>query len=453
MLSSETLELREDESWSTFFEKYKYFIEMIEFVNLTSETVITFDGVLRLEGVFLESLVAAWCISKGENVVPRPSTGDVQHDVLTERYDGFCFYECTGLETVTKEKVRRFNKDVLTLNDELQRRYGKPLKEVWFIAANLEESWTPDAKEEFKEVSSGIQEKIKGQVNFLSGDNLLIELISSGVLGLRYVHDRVYWAGPEDVAIRYDPTKHYFVIDRCNETVLYKYRKTHFSLLPSFYWDRHYRHLFESVAKEKGELPLSVFGYYPEEGLRFKDVNQLMDLYSEYVNSFRRGYVLEKGKDYMLEEYVSRRRNRYYTLNIFTLGERNSPDGCYYVSKDLLDSLLGGAYLFVNRLRKENKIPADERVEIVVVSATQYWSPLAWGLVPELPSAYKEEVSAQSLIAGNELLFNLLSRGVLGLKFKEKNRIACVGPGVPAIRVTITDNRYTIGIGEKPIYV
>ena len=51
--------------------------------------IIEMDGALRLEGAFLEKIFATYMLSKGETVVTRPATGEVQHDVLIERSDGF----------------------------------------------------------------------------------------------------------------------------------------------------------------------------------------------------------------------------------------------------------------------------------------------------------------------------------------------------------------------------
>lgn len=418
---------------------------------MSTAKAVKLNGVLRLEGPFLESIVAAWLISKGENVVRRPCTGDVQHDVLTERYDGFVFYECTGLENIGIGKVDRFYTDALKLCDELKRRYNRPLREAWFVSANTDNSWQPGSREALQEVAALIQKRIGATVKVLSSDELLLELLGSGVLGLRYAHDRIYWAGPEDVAVRYDPAERRFVFDRCDRRILDKFSRTHFSLLPSAYWDSYYRHVFEEVAAEKQELPLSVFSYYPQEGAQFGSIEDLVELYSEHIRSFRSGYVLEKTANYLLGGYESNRGNRYYTLNMFTLGEKRS-SGCFYVSKQLLHALLGEAYRVLDKLKRENRVPQDEKVAIRIISATQHWSPLAWGLVPEFPSAYREEVSSQQLISGNELLMDLLNRGVLGFKIEEKNRIVCVGPGVPSIRMKWLGDRFDLGIADKPIF-
>jgi hypothetical protein len=43
--------------------------------------------------------------------------------------------------------------------------------------------------------------------------------------------------------------------------------------------------------------------------------------------------------------------------------------------------------------------------------------------------------------AGNELLQDLLSMGVLGFRFREKNQVTLVGPGLEAVRLSSTEPR------------
>lgn len=55
---------------------------------------VTLDGVLRLEGAFLEMIFASYLLSKDNRVVGRPETYGLQHDVLVERSYGYGYYEC-----------------------------------------------------------------------------------------------------------------------------------------------------------------------------------------------------------------------------------------------------------------------------------------------------------------------------------------------------------------------
>jgi hypothetical protein len=396
---------------------------------------VEMDGALRLEGVFLEKVFAAYAISKGLRVVPRPETEGKPHDVLLEQYNGFVHCECTGLAEITSSKVERFYYDTIELHDRLSKKYGKGVVEAWFVAATHGNSWTAEASEKFQKVNTLLREKFGVETRLISSDELLLELLKSGVLGVRLVRDRIFWTSPEDMAIRYNPEQKRFVYDRCDEYVLNELRRTHFSLLPSFYWDSYYKTIFEEAVKDKAELPLSVFSYpYPAEGLQWRSLTDLVDCYAEYLNSFNRTYVWEKGNDFILELHTSKRGNDHYILHIFTLGEQKD-SGAKHVSSTLVSTLKGRAHLLIEDLKKAGKIPKDERVGIHIVSSTQYWTPQAWGMAPEVPEVLKEEVHIYHA-AGNELLQDLLNMGILGFRFREKNQVTLVGPGLEAVRLS-----------------
>ena len=406
---------------------------------------IEMQGALRLEGVFLEGIFSAYTISEGLQVVPRPETEGQQHDVLIERYDGFIHCECTGLAEITAKKIDRFCNDTMMLHTNLHRKYGKGLIEAWFVAATHDGAWTSDASEEFQKVKKLLKERLNIETYLISSNELLLKLLTAGILGVRLVKDRIYWASPEDVAIRYNQAEKAFVYDRCDRRLLDKFAETHFSLLPSYYWDSYYRTIFEEAVKDKMELPLSVFYYYDSEGLRWGSIDDLINCYATYINTFRRGYVLEKGKDFILGLYESRRKNKYYSLYIFTLGDKST--GTTYISSTLLSELKGRAYILVEELKTAGKIPKEESVSISIVSPTQHWSPQAWGMVPEVPEILKEEIRAYRM-TGNELLRSLLNTGVLGFRFRSKNEVTLVGPGIEAIRRGETGD---LQFSDKPL--
>jgi len=409
---------------------------------------VEMEGALRLEGVFLESIFAAYAISKGLQVVPRPETEGQQHDVLLEGYNGFIHCECTGLAEITGKKIERFYNDTMMLHDKLLRKYNKGLVEAWFVAATHDEAWTSEASEEFQKVKKLLKERLNIDTRLISSSELLLELLRSGILGVRLVKDRIYWASPEDVAIRYNPAKKEFTYDHCDKSVLDRFKETHFSLLPSYYWDSYYKSIFEEAVKDKMELPLSVFTYYDSEGLRWRSLADLIDCYESYLKSFRRAYVLEKGRDFILVLWESRRKNEYYWLHIFTLGDQKSTTETKYISSTLLSELKGRAYLLTEDLKTSGKIPKEASVSINIVSPTQYWSLQAWGMVPEVPASLKEEIRAYHM-AGNELLQDLLSMGVLGFRFRSKNEVTLVGPGIEAIRRAEAGE---LQIRDKPWY-
>ena len=141
----------------------------------------------------------------------------------------------------------------------------------------------------------------------------------------------------------------------------------------------------------------------------------------------------------------SLRKNKYYSLYIFTLGDKST--GTTYISSTLLSELKGRAYILVEELKTAGKIPKEESVSISIVSPTQHWSPQAWGMVPEVPEILKEEIRAYRM-TGNELLRSLLNTGVLGFRFRSKNEVTLVGPGIEAIRRGETGD---LQFSDKPL--
>ncbi len=400
---------------------------------------IEMGGALRLEGVFLESIVAAYLLTKGEEIVPSPETRGIQHDVLVKRVDGFIFYECTGLSEISSQKIHRFSDDVRELNKRLQESEKKGLTAAYFVAAVHENAWTSEAKDAFQRVKTRLREKLRIDVRLLQGDELLLELLRSGVLGIRLVKDKVYWAGPEDLAIRYNAQSNSFQYGRWNEHYVSKFNMLHFSLLPSFYWESYYRPLFEEAVKDKLELPLSVFTYPDQEGLTWRNIRDAVECFASYLSRLNRTYVWEKGEDFILELHTSKRGYDSYILYLFTSGEQKSqsPYEARYVSLTLLSSLKGKAEDLISKFKEDGKIPKEEKVSVIVVSTTQYWSPRAWGAVKKIPETYSEEVGYSERIPGNELLTRLFNAGILGFRFKEKNQVAIVGDGIPAVRKTV----------------
>ena len=127
---------------------------------------------------------------------------------------------------ITQEKIHRFYHDALKLHDRLMESESKGLIEVWFIAATHENAWSSEAKETFKRSKELLEKRLRVEVKLLSSNELLLELLNSGVLGIRLVRDKVFWGGPEDLAIRYSPSEKCFKYDRCPKELIEKFSQT-----------------------------------------------------------------------------------------------------------------------------------------------------------------------------------------------------------------------------------
>jgi len=279
---------------------------------MASGVPVDLEGYLSLEGPLLESVVALHLMSTGCKVVPRRSSYGIHHDVLVEVYDGYAFYECTGQAEITVEKIDKFRNDALRLRERLEKMEGRKLKKCVFVAAVGEDSWSQRSMEAFKEAAERL--KREGcEVEFLEGMELLKQLLLSGSLGFRLYLNRVYFAGPEDYAIRFDRESGGFKL-MYPRIPLESYRAAPFSSLPSHYWEMYYQSkLVETLKSEYRELLEPIWTYYYYSGLKWKSLQDLVACYREYLPWHPRAYLQEINgeEDWLPRVYETTRGNIY----------------------------------------------------------------------------------------------------------------------------------------------
>jgi len=248
---------------------------------------IEFEGALSLEGPLLESLYAAYLMKTGHELVNAVETRGVQHDILEKTYDGYIFYECTGQELITEGKINRFLDDIFKLDEVLREAYDKGLVKAVFVAAVTDDGWQENAKKALEHTKNKVKEKIGRKVEVVSGLKLLKDLVSSGVLGIRLYQNKIYFTGPEDYGIRYDPQRKEFRLSTAPIDIE-RFRKTPYSFLPSHYWENYYRELLREAMEGKREEWSSeyrIFSYAFYEGLRLSKTEDLTMLYKAYIDS------------------------------------------------------------------------------------------------------------------------------------------------------------------------
>jgi len=392
---------------------------------MDEEKFIELEGSMILEGPFLELIMASYLLSKGENIVPRLETGGISHDILVKRANGFVLYECTGQRDIGESKIDKFHYDILELDDVLKKLEGKGIIEAVFVTSTKDDAWQNSAKESLLHLKDSIKRRIGATVTVISGLNLFKELISSGVLGLRLVRGKIHFAGPEDYAIRYDPTGGRFKMSFA-PLDLVRFRELPYSFLPSHYWESYYRDLYQEEAEDKNE-PLTIWSYIYDEGVKWNSVEEVTRAYYEYLRSNPRTYILERGGNYLLEVYSSRRRNNYYSIHMF------SSDAKFNLK--VARELAGKAVRLIDDIKRSREHLVDELFSIYIHSTTEDWTPKAWAEVrKKIPEALRKEISHINAERGNDLLQKMLNCGILGLKLKSRNELTLVGPGVKAIR-------------------
>lgn len=397
-----------------------------------------------LEGPFLEQVVAGYLVKNGKEVVPRLETGGIPHDILVKSYDGYIVYECTGQREITEQKIDRFHSVIFKLHDILKKIEGKGIIEAVFTASVNDDAWTPSAKEAIVQVKESLKKRIGADLKVISGLELIKELIRSGILGLRLVRGRVHFAGPEDYAIRYDPNNREFKMSFAplSDTELSRFRKLPHSFLPSYYWESHYKDLYIESSEGKEEQ-LTIWSYHYEEGVRWPSIKDMTEAYSDYINAFRRAFVIDKGDDYLIELYESARKNRYYSVHIFSIKDK--------FDYSEASEVIGKAIRLIDKIKASRSYLEKEPFTIYVHSASEDWSFKAWGAINEgIPEPLASDISGIIPEKGNMLILNLLNLGILGLRFRKRNEITLVGPGVNAARISKKDSGIDIAISEKP---
>jgi hypothetical protein len=412
-----------------------------------SKKPIELEGYMLLEGPFLEQVMAAYLLRMGKSVIPKVETAGISHDVLVKTYDGYIVYECTGQRDIKEDKIDKFHYEVLELHDALKKLEGSGVVEAVFVASVSDDAWDPSAKEAIKRVENSFKRKIGAKLSVISGLNLLIELVRSGILGLRLVKGKLHFAGPEDYAIRYDPDKKELRLSFAplSPLELSRFRELPHSFLPSYYWESHYKDLYLESSEGKGE-PLTIWSYYYEEGIKWPSVKEMVEAYYNYL-SLTRTYVMERGNDYLIGEYKSRRRNYYYTVHVFSADDR--------FNSSIASELMGKAVRLIDRMKSERAGYLEkEQFSIHIHSASEDWSFKAWGkLRKQIPEPLTSDVSTVTAERGNELFLKLLNLGILGLRFRTKNEITLSGPGIEAVRMSKIDSERDLTVSKEPYYL
>ncbi|MEM2216711.1 MAG: hypothetical protein QXP57_09145 [Nitrososphaerota archaeon] len=387
--------------------------------------LVEFEGSVSLEGPLLESIYAAYLMRMGRELVKAIETRGVQHDILETTHDGFIFYECTGQEVIKENKIHRFLDDILRLDEVLRESYGKGLVKAVFVAAVADDAWQESAKEAMEYVRSKAEQRVGCKVEVISGLNLLKELISSGVLGIRLYQNKIYLTGPEDYGIRYDPERREFRIMTAPIDIA-RFRETPFSLLPSHYWESYYRELFREMMERKKEEwsnEFNIFSYAFYDGLRLSRTEQLVALYKMYVDSYMKAKCEEFGDSYLFEVFWSR-KHMYYRIHVFSADSK--------IDRNKTKEMRGKAVRLMDEIKSRKGVA--EKFSIEFHTLTEDWSSVAWGEVHEVPDKLKDEIYTIGVERGNDLIIRLLNSGVLGFRFKTRNQITLSGLGVDAVR-------------------
>ena len=362
-------------------------------------------GTLTMEGWLLEMAYAALCVSRGEKVVPRYETLGVIHDVLLENDDGLVFCECVGEAGISLDKLNLFENSILTLNSRLKDfKSEKQVVSARLVTTSDPSTWGKDMKDRLEEIRRKL-EKNSVELNFESGKRLVYELISRSIIGLGMIDNKIFFAGPNERAIRYDATYSKFNYGIC-QIDFKEFRKLPQSFLPRDYWSQRYRDVFDEAASSECEAIPEWFSWeFPKRfGISWKSQEQMKSALKQVLAKKGTDVVYENKMSFLTHRKIN--KSGYYTANVTYSGSHmHRNDG--FMIRDELISLIRDA-------KAHSAMEIENEAYLRVFTDTTTFSPDYWSTLGY--SSYNGKVVYPEIVRGDEVLMDSLNYGILGLK-------------------------------------
>lgn len=362
-------------------------------------------GNLTLEGWLLEMAYGALCVSRGENVVPRYETLGVIHDVFLERNEGYVFCECVGEDGISVDKLNLFENSILTLNTRLKDfNTEKRVVEARLATITETSTWDTPQQERLEEIRKNLEQN-GVQLKTESGKRLLYEFISRSIIGFGMIDNKIFFAGPNERAIRYDATMSRFKYGEC-QIDFKEFRKIPQSFLPRDYWSQRYRDVFEETASSESEAIPDWFSWeFPKKfGISWQSQEQMKSALKEVLTKKGTQVVYENRMSFLTYRKVN--KSGYHTANVIYSGSHmHRNDG--FMIRDELKSLIRAA-------KTHSSMDREQEAYLRVFTDTTTFSPDYWSTLGY--SSYNGKVVYPEIVRGDEVLMDSLNYGILGLK-------------------------------------
>lgn len=368
------------------------------------------EGDLTVEGQLLEMVYAAFCVSRGEDVIPRQETLGVYHDVLIRGTKGYTFCECDGESSISVEKLELFRTDVLKLNSLLKQGGAAPVTEARLVVMLPRNMWSADAEHVIEDISTDFQaNSIK--LNIVEPKRLLYDLVYSSVLGLMLIDNHIIFAGPGHWALRYNASVSKFMYSDSSVDPD-KFKRLPQSFIARDYWNiRHMDMFSEYVSVSKEAIPEWFSWQFPEHmGITWSSAEQM-------TVAIRRAY--EKGGRDVVFSYPrgfltlrSLKKESYYSAHLVVKTDLIGAESAETVDNEFNQIITG--------FRDSGHMDASLNVYIRMFTDTvsfskMYWLKSKFRLLNGKP-AYTE------IHRGDDVLMEVLNSGDLGIKL-EGNKI------------------------------
>lgn len=362
------------------------------------------DGILTLEGPLLEMVYAALCVARGEVVAPRYETLGVFHDILLRTETGYVVGECLGEPNVSETKLGVFRDSVLRLNERLLAAQDKPVREARLVSLTSPEEWTPATQETFLRLREELS-RAAIVLTFVGPKKIVYDAVSSSILGLGLRENNIFFVGPGEWAVRYDPATSRYQVGGSSIDFL-QFRKLPQSIMPREYWSASYRPIFEEYANFTGSpLPEWFSWEVPDRiGVTWKSVAQVK---RAIMHSF-----LNEGRTLVYDDpvgFVTRRdfgKNAYYTVNLVYHKPIIDRSDAVRIEKEVA-RLVDAAK--ANGLIQEELDVYSRLFTDTVTFAYSYWTRSKY-------RSYHGKIAYTEIHRGEEVLMEALNSGTLGLK-------------------------------------
>lgn len=362
-------------------------------------------GNLTLEGWLLEMAYSALCVSRGEKVVPRYETLGVIHDVLLDENDGFVFCECVGESGISMEKLDLFETSILTLNSRLRDFDSQKLVTgARLVSISDPSTWDTPQQEKLEKIRNRFKEN-SIELKTESSKRLIHDLITRSIIGFGMIDNKIFFAGPNERAIRYDPTTSKFQYGQCSLDYG-EFRKLPQSFLPRDYWSKRYRDVFDETASSEHESIPEWFSWeFPEKfGISWHSDKQMKSALKEVIKRTDAEIAFENQAGIL--SYRKINKSGYYTANVIYSGSHmHRNDG--FMIRDELISLIRSA-------KTHSAIPSDTDAYLRVFTDTTTFSPDYWSTLGY--SSYNGKIVYPEIVRGDEVLMAALNHSILGIK-------------------------------------
>lgn len=363
------------------------------------------EGNLTLEGWLLEMAYSALCVSRGESVVPRYETLGVIHDVLLEQNEGFVFCECVGENGISMEKLNLFEESIKTLNSRLKDfDSGKYVTEARLVTVSDPSTWDSPQQEKLEKIRNSFREN-SVELKIECSKRLIHDLITRSIIGFGMVDNKIFFAGPNERAIRYDPSTSKFQYGQCSLDFS-EFRKLPQSFLPRDYWSKRYRDVFDETASSEHEAIPEWFSWdFPKKfGISWRSDLQMKDALKEVIRKTDAEVVYENQLGIL--SYRKINKTGYYTANVIYSGSHmHRNDG--FMIRDELISLIRSA-------KTHSAVSPETEAYLRVFTDTTTFSPDYWSTLGY--SSYNGKIVYPEIVRGDEVLMAGLNQSILGIK-------------------------------------